>query len=64
MYDNLEIGQLLTANYLKNQGEIASNSFKVMYKTKYRDDKNAQDDGVINDGDIDNSQVFEIVGKN
>lgn len=63
-YDNLKIGDLLSANYMKDMGEINSRALEVLYKAKYRSDLTPQDVGVRNTGVDDNSQVFEVEAKN
>lgn len=64
MYDDLEIGDLVSANYLKNLGVITSKSLEVLYRAKYRSDLTAQDPSVKNTGIDDNSQVFELEARN
>lgn len=63
-YDNINIGDLISADYIKNSGEINSKSLEIMYKTKLRTDLNPQSEGVKNDGIDDSSQVFEVEAKN
>lgn len=63
-YDSLKIGDLVSAEYLKNEGQIYSRSLEVLYRAKYRSDLTAQDNGVRNNGIDDNSQVFEVEAKN
>ncbi len=62
-YDTLNLGDLVTSDYLKNLGDINSKALEIMYKTKFRDDLTAQDMGVINTGATDASQVFELEAK-
>ena len=59
-FDTLEIGDLVSANYLKNIGDVNSRALEILYKTEYRSDLTAQDVGVKNDGVSDTSNVFEI----
>ena len=58
--DNIIIGDLYTADYLKNRGLINSPSFNRLYTTKYRADLNPTSPDVVNDGVDDISNVFEI----
>ena len=62
-YDKVDVGSLVTSNYLKNTSNINSTSLFILYKAKYRPDLAPQDPNVINDGINDNSQVFEIQGR-
>ena len=59
-YDGLNIGDLITADYVKEVGEANSLALDVIYRLVYRDDLSAQDMGVINNGVSDTSQVFEV----
>lgn len=64
MYDDLKIGDLISAEYIKNVGGINSRALEVLYKTKYRSDLTPQDLNVKNTGISDSSQVFEVEAKN
>lgn len=63
-YDTITVGDLVSANYLKNQGNITSDALEILYKTTLRNDLTPQDAGVKNDGLEDDSQVFEIGARN
>ena len=63
-YDDLEIGVLASAEYLKNLGNVNSRALEILYKTEYRPDLTPQSPNVRNTGVADTSNVFEVKARN
>lgn len=63
-YDSINLYDLVTDKYLKNQGNVNSRALEILYLATLREDLTAQSPGVKNNGINDNSNVFELKPRN
>lgn len=59
--NNIQLNKFITSSFVENTYPKFYEAIGKEYNLKYRPDKNAQDEGVVNTGIDDNSIVFETV---
>lgn len=59
-FDGLKIGMIVTEQFLNN-GTMNSSAFGIAYNLLWRQDLTAQSNGVLNAGNDDNSNVYQVI---